>query len=160
MNIGEVCIHDIATCVRSATLREIAKVMRDRHVGNVVVVEPVDGEVLPVGIVTDRDLVVCVIAAGRDAGALTAGEAMHSPVASVLESESVHHAIECMGTLGVSRLPVVDHHGHLTGIISASEIVALLGRELGEIGRISPHRIELEQAAAPAPGPCHWPPRQ
>jgi signal-transduction protein with cAMP-binding, CBS, and nucleotidyltransferase domain len=160
MRVGEVCIHDVATCVRSAHLRELAKVMRDRHVGNVVVVEPLDGEVLPVGIVTDRDLVVRVIAAGCDADAHTAGEVMHTPVTSVLESESVHDAIERMGRLGVSRLPVVDHRGHLRGIITANDIVALLGSEIGEIGRISPQRTEREQAGTPAPGPCHWPPRQ
>jgi signal-transduction protein with cAMP-binding, CBS, and nucleotidyltransferase domain len=157
MRIGDVCTYEVATCLRGVSAREVARVMRDRQVDDVVVVEPCNSEMLPIGIVTDRDLVVRIVAAGCDADALTAGDVMHDQVATAFASESVYDAVRRMEHLGIG-LPVVNERRHLVGIVAAGDIVRLMGQELSEVGRIGPHRIEAEGEAAPWPGPSHWPP--
>jgi CBS domain-containing protein len=65
-----------------------------------------------------------------------------------------------MGHLGIARLPVVDDRRRLVGIVTASDVIRLMGRELSEVGGIGAQRIEAEQEATPGRGPCHWPPRR
>lgn len=153
MNISEICTREVVTCPRTLGVEELARLMRDRHVGNVIVIEQSTRAPVPVGIVTDRDLVVRVIAQGVAPSALTAGDVMDGALSTALGSESVYDAVWHMRSRGIRRLPVVDEHGGLVGLITADDLVRFIATELTELGAIAPRQARMEQRAfEPSPG--------
>jgi CBS domain-containing protein len=142
MHIGEICTRSVVTCRRDASARELACLMRERHVGDVVVVDEHEGLLTPVGVVTDRDLVVKVLSLGGDPDVVRAGDLMAKTVATAFESELVYDAIWHMRGKGIRRLPVVDARNHLLGILTADDVTRFLAQELGDMARISTHQIE------------------
>jgi len=147
MYISEICTHDVVTCARGASVQELAQLMRDRHVGDVVVVDRGEGGAVPVGIVTDRDLVVRVLAKGLNIDALTAGDLMGEPLTTGFDSEGVYDAISRMRSGGIRRLPVVDARGILLGVVTMDDITAHLAAELADMVRIVPSQDRCEQQA-------------
>jgi signal-transduction protein with cAMP-binding, CBS, and nucleotidyltransferase domain len=148
MRVADICTRRVVTCGRDANAQELAKLMRDCHVGDVIVVDaPEEGRGRPVGIVTDRDLVVQVMAQGVAPELVRAGDLMKDKLVTVEESELVFDAIWHMRGQGVRRLPVVDVHRRLVGVITADDITAFLASQLTETARIAPHEAKLEQAA-------------
>ena len=107
MSIGEICNRKVVVMQREETIAEAAKLMRDQHVGSVLIVNEQDGKRVPIGIVTDRDLVVEVIAPELDPDAITVGDIMMTSFVVVKEDTGVSEAIQYMRAKGVRRLPVV-----------------------------------------------------
>lgn len=150
MRIGEICTREVVTCGPAASAAELAVLMREQHVGDVIVIESVAGEQVPVGIVTDRDLVVKVLARRVDADSVTARDIM-SEVSTVLESEVVYDAIWTMRRKGVRRLPVVDGRNALFGLLSVDDLTQFLAEELTDLARVSPkQRAEEFERFAPS----------
>ena len=149
MRIGEICTREVAYCGRDASVLEVAQLMRNHHVGDLIVAEPRGGRLEPLGIVTDRDLVVKVLAEGVAAEALTAGDLMTRDLVTCTEAESVHEAIERMRVEGVRRLPVVGTYGALVGVLSADDVAEFLAEELTGLAHIAPRQSGLERAALP-----------
>jgi CBS domain-containing protein len=115
------------------TVNDAARRMAERRVGSLVIV---DGEKRPVGVVTDRDLVVRVLAARRDPGATPIVAVMTEAPAVVTADTSIEAALERMRAAGTRRLPVVDADGGLVGILSLDDVLALLAEELVEVGAL------------------------
>lgn len=136
MFIGAVCSRQVATCVADMTTFEIAKMMRSDHVGDLVVVEYRSGDPVPVGIVTDRDLVVKVMAMGLDPNHITAGDIMSRDLVTAYEGEVLDVAMQRMRGSGVRRVPLVDSAGVLVGIVSLDDIVNMLGLTLTNVSRV------------------------
>lgn len=136
MRVGEVCSRSVVTCRRETSALELALLMRDRGVAEVVVVDTVDGGVTPVGIVTDRDLVVEVMAAAIEPERLRADQLIVAEPESVLDAEWMSDAIWHMRGKGIHRLPVVDARNRLIGLLSAGDITRWLAQELTEVTRI------------------------
>ena len=157
MHIGEICTRAVVTCRRGTSALELARLMRDRHVGDVVVVDDLDGVAVPVGIVTDRDLVVQVMARGGDPASLQAGELMAADLVTAVESEVVYDAIWHMRSQGVRRLPVVDARNRLLGVLTDVDVTRFLAAELTELARIAPRRGQRERAACDAPAAASKP---
>lgn len=133
MLLKEVCTLDVVTCGARTTTLEAARLMRQRHVGDIVVVAD-DGEVAtPLGVITDRDLVLEVLAVGLDPAQTMVASLLHGPVVIAEDSEDTSVAIERMRTHGVRRLPVVNRHGTVTGIITLDDILALLVTDAGAL---------------------------
>jgi len=147
MYISEICTRDVVTCGRGAGVQELAQLMRDRHVGDVVVVDRGEAGAMPVGIVTDRDLVVRVLAKGLDIAAVTAGDLMGEPLTTAFDSEGVYDAIWRMRSHGTRRLPVVDARGALLGVVTMDDIASHLAAELADMVRIVPSQGRREQQA-------------
>ena len=147
MYISEICTHDVVTCARGAGVQELAQLMRDRHVGDVVVVERGEDGAVPVGILTDRDIVVRVVAKGLDIDAVTAGDLMGEPLTTAFDSEGVYDAIWRMRNGGIRRLPVIDARGVLIGVVTMDDIAAHLATELADMVRIVPSQGRREQQA-------------
>ena len=147
MYISEICTHDVVTCARSAGVQELAQLMRDRHVGDVVVVDRGEVGAVPVGIVTDRDIVVRVVAKGLDVNAITASDLMGEPLTTAFDSEGVYDAIWRMRNGGIRRLPVIDARGVLLGVVTMDDIAAHLATELADMVRIVPSQGRREQQA-------------
>jgi len=145
MQIRDICKRSIATCARGASALEIAQLMRSSHVGHVIVVDEADGSPVPVGIVTDRDLVLRVMACGVEPKSLRAEDLIGGPLDTVLESEAVYDAIWHMRRRGVSRVPVVDRHGRLQGMLSKDDVTRFLVNELSEAATVAPHEVRLAE---------------
>lgn len=142
MAIGEICNREVAFAERETTINAAAKLMRHYHVGSLVVVDDLSGKRVPVGIVTDRDLVVEVEAMDLDPKVITVGDIMTNQLITVPESQGVLETMEVMRFKGVRRLPVVDSKGRLAGIVTIDDLLEVLAEELTDLTRI----ISKEQA--------------
>jgi len=137
MNIGEICTIQTVTCTRDETVQGAALLMRKHHVGDLIVIDQADGQAAPVGIVTDRDIVVSVIALGLDPASLQVDDIMSDDLLTCREEDDVYETIEHMRLRGIRRVPVVNSAGGLTGIVSADDLLAFLAEEMGDLSRIS-----------------------
>lgn len=135
--IGGICVRDVVSTTRDTTVAEAAKLMRENHVGSIVVVEQMNGgKRLPVGIVTDRDIVVEVVAPGLDSETITVGDIMGAELVTVRENEGLLETMEIMRFKGVRRIPVVDAGGELLGIASIDDLLEVLAEEMTELAKI------------------------
>lgn len=137
MRIVDVSTREVVQCARTATALELAQLMRNSHVGDVVVVDQPDGYKIPVGIVTDRDLVIEVMARERDPATVSAAELMAAELVTTGEQDDVHEVAELMRFKGVRRLPVVDERGGLTGVVTLDDLLKVIGGDLTLLGRVS-----------------------
>lgn len=133
MRINEVCTREVVDISPETSIREAAHRMRKRHVGCLVVVEHRDGIVVPMGMLTDRDIVVSVVSPGIDADVLTVSDVMSSPVVTCLETEDLFDGLMRMRQIGVRRLPVLDASGSVCGLLSADDVVSALSWHLREL---------------------------
>jgi CBS domain-containing protein len=107
--------------------------MRKHHVGTVVVIKEKAGKVLPLGIVTDRDIVLEVVASQVAPGMVTVGEIMTETLVTAREDEGVYEGLERMRSQGIRRMPVVDKSGGLVGIVTLDDLLDILAEEMTEI---------------------------
>jgi CBS domain-containing protein len=147
MAVGEICNRDVVTAEKALSVVEAAQLMRMHHVGDLVLVEEKDGCRLPVGIVTDRDIVVEVVAAGVNPDELKVGDIMGPEVATVRDSEGLFEALRHMRDKGVRRMPVVDRDGALVGILTLDDLLSLLAEEMTELAKLVSHERQREAAA-------------
>ena len=123
MNIGTYCKHRVVTIAPHADLAEAAELMRTQHVGMLVVLRP--GERRPVGVLTDRDIVVEVVAKDLPPRLITVGDAMTCDPVVVHDDDTLGRVTEEMRAKGVRRVPVVDRRGDLIGVIAADDLLDL-----------------------------------
>ena len=133
MAIGEICSREVVFTLRETTVRACARLMREFHVGDLIVVDEVNGTRVPVGIVTDRDIVVGIVAKGLDADTLTAGEIITQALITAPDTAGVSETIELMRAKGVRRVPVVNATGALVGIVTADDMLDLLAEEMSAL---------------------------
>ena len=144
MPISEICNREVIIVQRETTVHEAAKLMRQHHVGSVVVVEERKGVRVPVGIVTDRDLVVEVMAPDLVQMVITVGDIMGAKLVTVQDGMGIYESIRYMRVEGVRRLPVVDSKGGLIGILALDDLLELLAEELLELSRLVKHEQKKE----------------
>lgn len=131
MKARDFCSRVVVAAEPAMDLREAAHLMRDNHVGALIVVERKGAVSRPVGIVTDRDIVVSVVAApGVRPEALTVRDVMSVELATVNENDGVFEAVEAMRDRGARRLPVVSDDGKLVGILSLDDLLRVISAEL------------------------------
>lgn len=149
MAVGEICNREVVVAEQTLSVVDAAQLMRSHHVGDLVVVEAGDGGKRPVGIVTDRDIVVEVVAAGVNPEALTVADIMSPELATVQEGEGVFEALCHMRARGVRRMPVVDCDGGLVGIITLDDLLGLLAEEMVELAKLVSHERQREASSRP-----------
>lgn len=147
MPISEICNREVVIVQAGNNILEAAQLMRRHHVGNVVVVEDRGGVRIPVGILTDRDLVMEILAQDIAPSGITVGEIMVSELASVKEGIGVFDAIEYMRSKGVRRLPVVANNGGLVGIITLDDLLELLAEELLDLAKLVKYEQKKESVS-------------
>ena len=145
MTIGEVCNRNVVIAERTASVIEAARLMRQYHVGDVVVVDQVAEGRRPVGIVTDRDIVLEVVAAEVDPSTLGVGDIMSTDLAKVNEDTGVCEAMRFMRERGVRRMPVVDREGCLIGIVTLDDLLELMAEEMNELAGLVTREGSKEQ---------------
>lgn len=136
MSINTLCNRDFVAVGRDDTVFKAAALMRQNHIGDVLVVEKVQDAVLPVGIVTDRDVVIEIIAPGLDPHVITVGDIMLPAIFTIEENAGIFDAIRLMADKGIRRLPVVKKDGGLTGIITLDDLLLLLAKEFCSFAKL------------------------
>jgi CBS domain-containing protein len=128
-SLRDLAVRDVETVGVESTLTECAQKMRHTHVGCLVVAEPMGTALKPLGIVTDRDIVIEAVAPGLDPSTLTAGDVMSRPLSTVRDTDDVLDALAHMREQGVRRLPVLDADGALCGLVSVQDILGALAQQ-------------------------------
>jgi CBS domain-containing protein len=136
MYTGTVGQKQVQTCAKNATILQAAELMRIEHVGDLVVVEYRNGEPIPVGIVTDRDLVVEVMAKKIDPATILVGDVMSRKLVIAYEAEQLEVAMERMRWSGVRRIPLVNSAGALVGIVTLDDIIEKLAATLANVSHV------------------------
>lgn len=137
MSVGQYCNRDTVIAGRQDSILEAAKLMRQHHVGCVIVVEDdAHGSPTPVGVVTDRDLVIEIIAKEVDPETVTLGDIMSYELVTAHEDDRLWDTLQRMRVKGFRRIPVVDGHGVLKGILTSDDLLEVLAGEMSELSRI------------------------
>jgi CBS domain-containing protein len=124
MTVGEICNRDVVVALKTEMVVDLARRMRTSHVGAVVIVENHLGHHRPIGIVTDRDIVVSVVAGDPDhLNFLMADDMMTTDILTASPDESLEVTLRKMQRSGVRRLPVVDGEGDLVGILALDDVL-------------------------------------
>jgi CBS domain-containing protein len=130
MTVGEVCKRNVAIAMKNETIVDAANHMRTAHVGDLVVIETQQNRRVPVGILTDRDIVVGAVAANSGhLETLVVGDIMSPDPATAREVEPLEGALKTMEERGVRRLPVVDGDGALIGILTFDGLAKIVVEE-------------------------------
>jgi CBS domain-containing protein len=135
MNIKNICQKNPVTVRRSDDLLKAAQLMREKHIGYLVVVEPdvADGPQRPIGVLTDRDIVITVVARETDPRSLRVEDIMTRQPVTASSADSIDKALQEMRRVGVRRLPVVGPRGELVGILSLDDVLEVLAGELQNV---------------------------
>ncbi len=149
MLLNSFCMLDVARCSPRTTVLEAAHLMRRHHTGDLVVVDDDGGEErqTPLGVITDRDIVVEVLAKGADPAQTLVSQVMRTPVVIANAQEDSSAVLERMRAHGVRRIPVVGEDGWLVGIVTADDMVKRLAADAQLLTEIIGKEQTQEQRA-------------
>ncbi|SCX18563.1 CBS domain-containing protein [Nitrosomonas eutropha] len=136
MTVSEICNREVRTIQRDGSVLEAARMMRQYHVGALIVIDKVNDRVIPVGVITDRDLVVEVLATGLDKEAITVDDVMTQELFAVKENTAIHDAINFMRRKTIRRLPIINDNGELVGILTTDDIMEILSEEMLDLAKL------------------------
>ncbi|PLX87422.1 MAG: CBS domain-containing protein [Desulfuromonas sp.] len=146
MFVGEYCNREVIITDRETSILEATQLMRRHHVGSLVVVDEKEGKRFPVGIITDRDIVVELLAAEIDLQSVSIGDAMSYELITVTEQDDIMETVEKMRGWGVRRLPVVNSEGAIVGIFAADDMIELIAELLASVAKLVSVERLREQA--------------
>ncbi len=136
MLVGEACNREVVVVAKDAATDVAIGLMREYHVGDVVVVEDRLGQKIPVGILTDRDVVIELLAEGVDLDAVSVGDIMSYELHVAREGDGLTNTIKTMKQKGVRRLPVVNDQGGLVGILTLDDIIEIMAELLDDLATV------------------------
>ncbi len=136
MLLKEICTPDVVYCSADTSVLAAARMMRQKHVGDLIVVEDPDGDQTPLGMLTDRDIVVEVLGKERDPSKVVVREIMRTPAVIAGHNEDTSQALERMKTHGIRRIPVMGESRRLVGVICLDDLVRRLAAEAGVLAEI------------------------
>lgn len=136
MSIGAICNRKVITTQRNTSVLDAAILMRKHHVGDVVVIETKKEKIVPIGIVTDRDIVMDVVATALDCKVMTVGDIMVENFLVINKNVDIFVAIKTMTSKGVRRLPVVDNKGQLVGIATLDDLLLFMTKQFGLLSKL------------------------
>lgn len=147
-NLKTLCNRHVVHIDAHASVLEAAQLMREKHVGDVVVVDGDHGILRPIGMLTDRDIVTLVVGEDVDAETVKVIDVMAHNPRVVHQLDEISRAIECMSEAGVRRLPIVDERGGLVGIVTADDLHQVLARMQQQLASVSSQQIVHEVTGA------------
>ena len=149
MLAGEYCNRDVVIVGKSESITKAAKLMRQHHVGDVLVVEPHNGERVPLGILTDRDIVVELVAEGEALDEFTIQDVMSFKLITSNESDDLMVTIKRMRINGVRRMPIVNQAGGLVGVLSIDDVLDVITQQLMDLDQIIVNEHDKEKQRRP-----------
>ena len=148
MEIGTICQRLVFTVRRCDEVTRAAQLMREKHVGYLVVVD-FDPLARPVGVLTDRDIVVGVVARQVDPKAVCVGDIMTVNPITVRESDCLEAALHRMREFGVRRLPVVNDRRELVGILAMDDMLQVMAGDAQEVVKVIHKERQIEGVTRP-----------
>lgn len=133
MSVRTVFNPNVATIDADEDIVQAAKLMRHEHVGDLIVTEHRDGHAHPIGVITDRDIVIEVVAMKIAPQDVRVGDTVKREVLALHEDEGLEHALRQMRRAGVRRAPVIDNAGRLAGVLSLDDVIDHLATLLNDI---------------------------
>ena len=127
--LGKICVKPVITASAQMTVDQAARAMRAKNVGALIVVNA--GR--PIGMLTDRDIAIEVVARGMDPEMTRVSDVMHRKPMTIRDDLGILDAVKSFARAGVRRLPVVTRTGLLVGVIAVDDLIMLLGNELGHL---------------------------
>lgn len=149
MSVGEVCNRAVVVADKEEDAQEAARLMRQYHVGDLVVVERRGDENIPLGVVTDRDLVIEVLAKEVEPVRVTVKDLIGEELVTAAENEDLLTCIERMRSKGIRRLPVVSQTGALVGLLTLDDLLDLLSEELEDLAALIARQRNRESKLRP-----------
>ena len=156
MSIAAICQPEVITVDAGASLRDAASLMREHHVGALVVTVDAAGQERAVGVITDRDLAIEILARDLNPTDVKIGQLASRHLASVPGTAGIAEAVAVMQEAGVRRLLVTSNEGQLVGFVSADDLLEALAEQLGVLAnalRTGIAREGVERASIPPPRP-------
>jgi CBS domain-containing protein len=133
MLLRDLCTPDVVHCTPQTTALAAAVLMRQKHVGDLVITDDLDGDQNPIGMVTDRDVVIEVLGKELDPRTVTVREIMRMPVVVARDDEDVSQVLERMKTHGVRRVPVMGAHRKLIGIVCLDDLLKQVAADVNAL---------------------------
>jgi CBS domain-containing protein len=131
LTAGDICSRMVTIAYPSLALDEAARLMRQRHVGCLVIVEELSAtESLVVGVLTDRDIAMGVVAADRDPHGMRVGDLMSKDVVTAREQDSLLDVVAAMQRRKVRRIPVTGARDVLVGLVSLDDVLAAMAQQM------------------------------
>ena len=156
MSIAAICQPEVITINAGASLRDAANLMREHHVGALVVTVEAAGHERAVGVITDRDLAIEILARDLNPTDVKVGQLASRHLASVPGTAGIAEAVAVMREAGVRRLLVTGAEGQLAGFVSADDLLEALAGQLGVLAnafRTGIAREGVERPSIPPPRP-------
>jgi CBS domain-containing protein len=146
--IGDICNREVIVTDGSATVAAAAQLMHHHHVGSLVVVAAGDGGTRkPVGIITDRDMIMEVMALDRNPHEVKVSEVMTSKLTTARDTDDVPRTLQLMRDQGVRRVPIVNARGELVGIVATDDLLRVLSDEMATLAGIAVRELSHEASA-------------
>jgi CBS domain-containing protein len=136
MLLKAICTPDVICCGPATSVQAAASLMRLKHTGDLVVVDDPEEDRIPLGVITDRDLVVEVLANGLNPATTAVRSLLQTPIVIAQEHEDASEALERMRTHAVRRLPIVGSEGKLVGIITLDDLLQLVAADINALVEI------------------------
>ena len=133
MNIGKYCTRNVITADKDSNVIEASKLMRKYHVGSLIVVSNDSDGLRPVGILTDRDIVIEILAEEVPIESVSVRDIMSRSPVIAREDDDIFMTMETMRVKGIRRLPVVDSLGILVGVLTTDDLLGVIYEEMGNI---------------------------
>ena len=149
MKVGEICNQEVIIAQKEESLLEAGKRMREFHVGSLVVIQESEGERIPIGILTDRDILMEVLSEGVPLEKIEVRDIMSSSPVTVSQEEGVFETIDLMRRHGIRRVPVVDAQRSLVGVLALDDLLEFLSEELKSLSKIFSFQQEQEALHRP-----------
>lgn len=146
MGLKKVMTEHVLSVLPKASAADAARVMREGHVGDLIVVENRDARLVPIGMVTDRDITLATVAVGVDPHQVYVKDIMSDQIVTARKTDGLTHVIDLMKEHGVKRIPVVGLDGDLVGIVTVEDILKLLAEEFTALARIPDKQHKAEVA--------------
>lgn len=149
LTAGDICTRNVAFAYRSTPVDDAARLMREHHVGSVVVVDETDQGRVVAGMLTDRDIVTSIVAKDVDPGGVRVGDAMTTELLTAREGDSITELLGAMRRKGVRRVPVVDPGGVLVGLVALDDVLEVVAQELSMVVQAISTGRQREPATRP-----------
>ena len=145
MNVGKICSRETVIAEIGDSLLDIAQLMRQHHVGSLIIISRVNDVIKPAGIITDRDIVIQAISEEITLKSIAAGDIMSSDLLIAREDDDIFEAFESMCKKGVRRIPIVNREGCLVGILSIDDLLEVIVDEMRNLVHLFKHGQQKEQ---------------
>lgn len=134
MTLGKICRREVITITKIATILAAANLMKRYNIGDLIVVDEYTNA--PLGILTDRDIVIEIIADKLDPMSVTVGDIMNTDLLLLKDYEDRQTALEMMSAKGVRRAPIINDNNSVVGIITIDDLIIMISEEVNSISKI------------------------